>query len=273
MNRNGNTGTVARTLRQIYRNYPFLRGRSRLFALAMRQVHGYTLAQDQLGNTYVLDLDSLISSYIYLTGAYEPELIKLFVEQAERFGCRSVIDIGANIGVYTLACARASCFEHIYAFEPDPRNRAFLQANLVLNDFLDRVTVYDCALSNTDGTASFRLERKAYSDIWGKTNASNSRFAPPDENENPYQTVPMRRLDALYEFNGQSLAIKLDVEGFEKSVLEGMENTLRNNRCILLVEIYPANFTAVDSLLSSFGYRKEDLALEDDNYLYVAAAK
>ena len=240
--------------------------------MAMRQVSGFTLGQDEFGNAYVLDLDSLISSYIYLTGAYEAEQIKIFLAQAERFACRSVIDIGANIGVYTLACARNPRFESLYAFEPDPRNRALLQANLVLNDFLDRVVVSDCALSNTDGTASFRLERKAYTAIWGKTNASNSRFAPPDENENPYQTVPMRRLDSLYQFNGEQLAIKLDVEGFEKSVLEGMENTLRSNKCMLLVEIYPANFTAVDSLLSSFGYRKMDLPMEDDNHLYVNIA-
>ncbi len=273
MNKSGNPGAFVRTLRQLYRHYPLPRGRNRLFAHAMRQLHGFTLDHDQSGVRYLLDLDNFIDAYIYLNGAYEPEQIKVFLDQAERIGCRSVIDIGANIGVYTLACAREPRFEHIYSFEPDPRNRTFLQANLILNDCRDRVTVYDCGLSNTDGTASFRLERKAYNNLWGKIFSANSRFAPPDHNDNPYQTVPIHRLDTLEDFKGQCLAIKLDVEGFEKSVLEGMENTLCNNRCVLLIEIYADNFAAVNGMLVSFGYKKLDIALEDDNHLYVSATK
>ncbi len=135
------------------------------------------------------------------------------------------IDVGANVGAWSAAAARA--FRQVQAFEPNrdlvDRIRRVLPKN---------VTVYNVALSDGEGTATLFVPIIDRQVLVGR--ASLDPGANGNVNSIP-QDVALRTLDS-YEFSGLDV-IKIDVEGHEMEVLRGAERTLERERPALVVEI------------------------------------
>ncbi len=145
-----------------------------------------------------------------------------------------VIDIGANVGIYTLLAAkRVGKKGAVVAFEPSPRDRKILQENVFLNQCTN-VTIKESALGATDGRA------KLYVCDW-ETGCNSLR--PPNVSEPTHSTVvQLQTLDGYLdsgEAEGDVDFIKIDVEGAELEVLRGAERLLtsRGNRPIILCEL------------------------------------
>lgn len=256
-----------RLCRFIMKCYPLQRGRWRLFDFLRRRIQGIAFGCDKMGNRFVLNLDNHIDSLIYLTEGYETEEIQEFYNIVKNRGCRRFIDIGANIGCYTLFLSGVPEIERVYAFEPDPANYAQLQANLWLNGRLDSVNTYPFALSEQNGTSEFqriRRERKPGAPQYN-TGTGSLTYEVPGRADRV--EIQVRKFDDLFPIRGERVAIKVDVEGHENAVLRGMENCLRANDCIVLVETTfdPA---ALDTWLISLGYERSQTH-RGDNCLYV----
>ncbi|MGG0237439.1 FkbM family methyltransferase [Bacillus rhizoplanae] len=61
--------------------------------------------------------------------------------------------------------------------------------------------------------------------------------------------------------------VKIDVEGFEYDVIQGIQNIFKSSNPVLWVEIFPDNYFKADQFLEELGYMQIDRAL--DNYMYV----
>lgn len=122
------------------------------------------------------------------------------------------LDIGANIGSYTLLAAGAAGATTL-AFEPDPGTAQSLRRNIALNRLEDRVTVHETALGEGDGTVRFSCGLDTVNHV--VTGEGNGTF----------REVPVRRLDALMD-GRQPLMMKIDVEGYEEPVLRGAASVL-----------------------------------------------
>lgn len=133
---------------------------------------------------------------------------------------KNILDIGAHIGWYTVAFA-PMC-KHVYSFECSPKSFNYLCANIAVNRCDYKVTKYNCALSNEEGTAQYYIRDP--NDGGGN---GISKFDYDTINNVPSIEVPKRTLDSfgLTDIN----FIKMDVEGHEKEVLEGAVQTLINN--------------------------------------------
>lgn len=153
-----------------------------------------------------------------------------FLERQLRPG-QVVVDVGANIGLFSLVFARAvgpqGC---VYAFEPDPLNYGILAKNIERNGYQNVVQVSKAA-SNLSGTA-----------LLYRSKQSNSRhrlhaFGGGADSVN----IEVCRLDEFFENESRPIAlVKIDVEGAECAVLEGMERLFRKNPEIrLFVEFAP----------------------------------
>lgn len=133
------------------------------------------------------------------------------------------VDIGANAGIYTILASGAVGARSI-SFEPIPTTYHRLEANIELNKIGDRVSAYNRALGASTGELVFSLDR----------DCMNRVVAGPTHSD--VAKVPVSRLDDTVR--QPVTMIKLDVEGFEKPVLEGAHHTLaRPELKALIVEL------------------------------------
>src|SRR5258708_16373581 len=79
---------------------------------------------------------------------YEKEAREVFCS-AIRPGC-TVLDVGANIGIYTLLAAKRGA--RVFAVEADPVNAIQLRRHIQINGYSDRVTVLEIAATECDKT-------------------------------------------------------------------------------------------------------------------------
>lgn len=161
-------------------------------------------------------------------------------------------DLGANLGVFSCIAGSVLPEGQVVAFEPHPENATRLRHNASLVN--TNVSVYECALSNTDGTAELTV------------GASNQRHSLVNDDASNTVEVSTCRGDSVVESHGNPpTVIKIDVEGAEVDVLRGMETVLANRSCRLVYcEVHPERLAdrgitaaTVSTILSDAGYAVE----------------
>jgi FkbM family methyltransferase len=174
-------------------------------------------------------LDSSDSLHLSVSHTYEP-LETGLVHQLVKAG-DSVVDIGANIGYYTLLLAKLVGEQgRVFAFEPEPRNLKLLQKNVALSGYRN-IVVIPKAASNTTGNA--RLYLSDY-------NNGDHRMSNSSEPRDSIAISTVRIDEELRSYDRPIRLIKMDVQGHEASALEGMPELLSRNRSIsILSEFWP----------------------------------
>lgn len=261
---------INRLMRMLVRRYPFSRARGRVLAFAMRHVGGFEVGSDDDGNTFLLDLGNYIDSRMFLEGCYERAGVELLNDYVDRYDCRWAIDVGANIGAYTIPLAKNPKLVEVHAFEPDPRNHAQLWANVFLNDVSEKVSVHDVALSSISADAALHVSRTPRRFDSGKLNTGTASLVMNDRRHDESVAVRTERLDDVLDIEGESVVVKIDVEGHELEVLKGMERILAKDRCVIQVEAFAERRSAVDTFLADLGYEFSDANINASaNVIYV----
>ena len=184
----------------------------------------------------------------YLLGTAEPHLQRIIREYVKPGD--TVYDIGANIGYVSLSLAKqVGPTGRVIAFEPVPKNIERLQQNIALNK-IENVQVFECAASNVNGEAIIRMtdSLSMASLVWHQDN--------PQATEITIRTVVIDEMVEKGELPCPSF-VKIDVEGFEAGVLQGMVRTLKRAMPVLFVECSDAGRETAWQLLSGLGYRCE----------------
>ncbi len=152
-----------------------------------------------------------------------------------------VVDVGCNVGFYSLIAARlVGSTGRVEAFEPVAECAAVAAANARRNHF-DNINVHTVAVASFEGTVELLKARHP----GGATISADD--LPHDFTGSVM--VPSVTLDALAQ-RGQLPSpdfVKIDVEGAELQVLEGMENLLDTASPIVLCEVDDADVSAVDA--------------------------
>ena len=160
-----------------------------------------------------------------------------------------VIDVGANIGLYSLLLARlAEPGGSVLAFEPEPNLFAVLRENCLSNDATN-IVLFQCALGQTNGRASFH--RSLF-------NSGNNRLGRASAGHDAVE-VKVERFDDLRPDSKPDF-VKIDVQGHELAALSGMERALSASENVrVLFEFAPAALrkagTAPELLLEFFRQR------------------
>lgn len=170
-------------------------------------------------------------------GMFEPELVGYLTKTVKQG--QVTVDVGANIGLHTVLLAQlVGADGHVHAFEPFPRNLHFLQTNLDVNWVTDRVTVHEMAASDRAGLATM-----AVSDEWDGLGSLLHDKVEPTPGYTPESTrtieVHTERLDAIFGTHSQIDILKIDVEGAENRVLEGLGSLLRDSVGQIIFECMP----------------------------------
>lgn len=159
----------------------------------------------------------------------------------------AVLDVGANIGVYSIQTALRTGAK-IWAFEPIEENRKVLIENLRLNSMgEDRVTVLPFALGGSDGQVVMYYSRAF------PGHASTDRSNAERERAKEFR-VERRRADDLFPDPFERLLVKIDVEGHELEVIEGMRGILSSAHLVWICIEDVFNRDALHDLLQRIGF-------------------
>jgi len=207
-------------------------------------------------------LDSTDSSGLSFSGIHEPFTTQLVMKEISKGDV--VLDIGANIGYYTLIFAKLVGKEgKVFAFEPEPNNFSLLKKNIAINGY-ENVVLIEKAVSNKSGKARLYLAEEHSGDhriyesevILGRKSIE-------------IETV---KLDDYFKgYKGRIDFLKMDIQGVEPIALKGMETLLEKHRPKILTEFWPAGLKqfGIDpveyfNLLVIKGFKLYDINEDDD---------
>lgn len=159
--------------------------------------------------------------------SFDPEEKEILFKIAEK--CKTVCDIGANIGWYTLNFAQLPKIKQIYSFEPIPHSYSYLQKHLKLNN-IKNVSTFNCALSDKIGTETF---------YWTEKENGSASMKNIQERANINQiTCELNTLDNFMKRKRTPIdLIKCDVEGSELFVFRGGIKTIKKDKPVVFTEM------------------------------------
>ena len=158
---------------------------------------------------YILSFIEKSDSY------YEGDLLKKWIDDLGNV--ETIFDIGANIGNHTLYFATHTEAKHIYSFEPYNANFTLLVENIEKNKLADRVSAYNMAMGEKQGKVSLQSI--------DEENLGTATFQYVDDSQDGIDTIDLDSFIKEHRINSLDF-IKIDTEGFECSILEGMTHVI-----------------------------------------------
>jgi FkbM family methyltransferase len=200
--------------------------------------------------------------HLFYYGEYEPQQVELWRQLLDRGREAIVLDIGANIGYYSLLAAAHANVSLVLSFEPNPLVLPTLRHNAALNPCLaGKITIMDVAVGDTNGTVRFHRNYEAHNLGLGSIRAQTA--------DNVTVEVPIVRLDSFLKARGVDRVdlIKIDVEGAEHLVVSGLVGWWEDHpRPTMVIEVHPAflndfasSVPALFATLTTAGYRLRSL--------------
>lgn len=204
---------------------PYLQQRATILNMPTLQEIPY------LEGTVLVDPAANIGRHVIRDGVYEPNLIKL-IQHCSKAGF-NYVDVGANIGLHTLAAGFAGKTQGITltAFEPEPTIFQQLTQNCEQNGLA--VTLHQMGVGSEPGELTLYQSTDH--------NEGSHSFIHRD-NTSPAGSVPVKTLDAIFAANNvaEPTFIKMDVEGFEAHVLRGGQTWLGQlENAVVMLEVTP----------------------------------
>lgn len=154
-----------------------------------------------------------------------------------------ILDIGANIGNHTLYYLNECNAKKVICFEPVSDTFRILSRNVEINNLSDKAVLINAAVGESDGSA-----------IMSSYDIQNTGMATVEPSDNG--PIKMISIDNYQLFDKIGL-VKIDVEGFELSVLKGMVNVLKKDKPFISIEIRDSIFDDVNHYLNELGYNYE----------------
>lgn len=191
---------------------------------------GIVLVDVQDSKMYVDSRDTGISPFLLVWGVYERYETELFKNLVKKG--MIVVDVGANIGYYTLLAARCVGEEgKVFAFEPNPDNYALLCKNIEVNGYKNVVPVRKAVFSKSG-------KMKLFLD---KDNLGGHSLSEENVEKTTSIIIEATSLDEYFKAMDYKIdVIKVDVQGSEMDVLEGMTNILnQNDNLKIIIEFWP----------------------------------
>ncbi len=166
-------------------------------------------------------------------------------------------DVGANIGVYTIAASRSKV-KKIYAFEPSKKTAKYLHKNVKINNITNRVIIENFAISSQEG----KLKITKGMNVSNKILDNNVKYKKLNL---PSETVRASTLDNYCtQYNVIPTFLKIDIEGFELNAIRGCSNILTNKKLnVIQLELnnhgnkfYNLDENVILEILADKGFKK-----------------
>lgn len=210
------------------------------------------------GVSLILLIDNWVEYYRWESFATkEPETLR-YIESHVKPG-DTFYDVGANVGLYSLYCASIHPTVKVVAFEPEAENYRRLNQHIWENRLAGAICSYPLCIGNQNAPSLiFLRERLTGSALHseGDNIDQDGRVFTSSYQQGTYCTT----LDSFVSLGGSfPNHIKIDVDGNEHKVFEGMKNVLADPRLrTLCVELVPGGKTSpgeIQQVMTSHGFR------------------
>lgn len=224
------TSLLERALVAYARRFPLRKGKLRVVDRLWRTAAGDHGSERVANLRYggfkmTCELTELLQRQFYFFGTYfvEEQILDCWTKTAEQ--AKVVFDVGANLGIYSLAALAGRPDAIVHAFEPTPEIACRLIETAALNH-LDNLIVHQVAVSHRAGEAVLHRLRGDLGTNEGMNYIGTGNNASESALGERVQTVS---LDEFCRQNGvgQIDLLKLDVQGHEFSVLQGAKSLIR----------------------------------------------
>ena len=212
-----------------------------------------------------LDFLDPIDREIILYQEFEKSEIIFLIDQIKKNNLNYFLDIGSNCGYYSLKISKEISNIKILAFEPNVEAYTKFSKSLEANPNLSKkIKLENFGLSNNSTKLKMRSKVK-----FGYNQTGGASVVIKNENHKNFTFYANFKVgDSCIKLVNEKISIKVDVEGHELNVLEGIKGVIKNNQCILQIEIFEENYNIVNNFLLSFGYKKFYEVKNRCNYFY-----
>ena len=214
-------------------------------------------------NNYKMYLDPMdpgLSSTLFVTGKREEQLKYVLSKEIKQGD--TIIDLGANIGYYALMEQDIiGSSGKVYALEPSPGNFALLKKNVLLNNAQDVIELFQLA-----GGAKKSKEKFYLSDYSNLNTFIPKLYNCGIDSKGISDDFIMAEIIDMTTFikNKRKIdLIRMDIEGFEVEVFEGLQQAIEDNLFIGKI-VFECHFPKYDDKEHSM--RKQLKMLFSNNY-------
>lgn len=215
----------------------------------LRNENGVWLSKEIYdGVTMHLDISLYSQRLFFLFKKYSPAIYNYILKNLKEGD--SFFDIGANAGYFSLVASKiVGDGGRVYAFEPEEDNYSRMSKNISGNNLLN-IHAFKYALSDTEGATQLYIN----------PNNEGGHSLLPNENQKTVSTTSIIFDTWVRDVGSKNMRLaKIDVEGFELSVLKGMERTLKSESFFELICEVRRNQKVVGDYMLGLGYRTYEL--------------
>jgi FkbM family methyltransferase len=212
-----------------------------IFPVSNFKKYNYTISVDY-ESCKILIRPYVFSEIIMVSGLWETYVKEVLFEKTSNKD--TIMDIGANIGIYALPLAKKT--KKVVAFEPHPTTFSILKKSMELSN-ISNLTLVQKVVTDSVAKVSYDIS----------TRPMNSRIALFSSKKKI--EIDAITLDSFWNLNEPVHWLLIDVEGSEIGVLQGGLNLIRRNLPKIIIEIEANNIEKVANLLKNEGYSLKHL--------------
>jgi FkbM family methyltransferase len=195
------------------------------------------------------------SQLIFWNGPYQIEYTVIFEDLIKR--CKCFYDIGAHAGYYSLIAAAVNPTIRVVAFEPAHGPYHYLNKNIAINHFGDRILAVPAALGNNEGSAQFlEVVHAKYGYLEHNLVAVGNLSHEQPNRKMKSITVPITRLDHFARQHPDLIPdiLKMDTEGTEHFILRGAMEMLKHQPIVISETLFNTIEHELEKIMKPLGY-------------------
>jgi len=233
-----------------------------LFCYLCKIFHKKIFIKKFKGQLFELDINEPIDKSIILFDQYENKQIEFTLGIIKNNKINIYLDIGANSGIYSLLISSKFKKLKIFSFEPIKKTYDKLLKNIRLNKSLKNIKTYNYGASNKNSRQIMKALIKKNIIQYGGFGISQTKKI----NKNFYtEEASFKKLANVFNFRNKKVFIKIDTEGHENLLLDGIRKLIKNNEIHMQIEIWPKNYLNVIKKLTDLKL-KEINKIDSDFY-------